>query len=452
MDSGAEGAEWRFAAVSVVGWQRIPAALAADVQDVIPCSALQEAMIAETARDSTAYCNWFLLELPASAIAAAAAGPFAAVAATVEGALCSLIQRNEILRTGFVTLDDGGFAQVVWKTSRPHQFRVVDALVSDWQLSPVLDGGMLEPPFTTHLLGGSEQHQQQQQPRRSAWQLGVRIHHALYDGWAWENMVADLRLLLLQAAAGSSPPPPPPPPPRPQFRAVVRWELAARSPDLVLAAKQFWRAVLAGAADTRLPSFHGRSDVPARAGAGGVSVHRIRLSTPRVQLERAARQSAVSAQVPVQAAWAYLLSAYTGQADVVFGTVASGRTAPVDRIGDILGPTILTLPVRIRIGQRRSVAAVLRELHAANRRLLEPRAQLPLAQIRRECCGGSGGAWFDSLVVWQQTANELPCDGDGALRVVETKDRLEVNRLPFAVPHPSFSLFGCRLPVLRLTS
>ena len=448
MGPGAEVAERQFAAVNVAGWQRIPAALAADVQDVIPCSALQEAMVAETARDSAAYCNWVLLELPASAIAAATAGPFAAVAATVEGALRSLIQRNEILRSGFVALDDGGFAQVVWKTSRPHQFRVVDALVSDWQLSPVLDGGLLEPPFAAHLLGGSEQ----QQPRRSAWQLGIRLHHALYDGWAWENMVADLRLLLLQAATGRNLPPPPPPPPRPQFRAVVRWELAARTPDLVLAAKQFWRALLADAADTRLPSFHGRSDVPARAGAGGVSVHRIRLSTPRVQLESAARQSAVSAQVPVQAAWAYLLSTYTGQTDVMFGTVASGRTAPVDRIGDILGPTILTLPVRIRVGQRRSVAAVLRELHVANRRLLEPRAQLPLAQIRRECCAGGGGAWFDSLVVWQQTANELPCDGDGALRVVETKDRLEVNRLPFPVPHPSFSLFGCRLPVLRLTS
>jgi non-ribosomal peptide synthetase component F len=110
--------------------------------------------------------------------------------------------------------------------------------------------------------------------------------------------------------------------------------------------------------------------------------------------------------------------------DIVFGTVASGRTVPVDGIEDVVGPTILTLPIRVQVGLHTKVSSLVKEIHAFNQKLLE-RTELGLREIRKEC--GVDG-WFDTLIIWQQTANEK--DGD-AFRIIENKDNLEVSAKHF---------------------
>ncbi|KAJ3104119.1 hypothetical protein HDU96_009027 [Phlyctochytrium bullatum] len=50
------------------------------------------------------------------------------------------------------------------------------------------------------------------------------------------------------------------------------------------------------------------------------------------------------------AGWAYLLSLYTQEKDILFGTLLSGRTLPVDDIESIMGPTFNTVIVRLNIG------------------------------------------------------------------------------------------------------
>ncbi|KAF8539319.1 hypothetical protein BDD12DRAFT_882702 [Trichophaea hybrida] len=379
--------ETRFSAVREAGFMRISASLIGDVQDVIPCTSLQESMIAETARNATAYCNWVLLELP-----------YTAQINEVETSLRALIQQNEILRTGFIVTDDG-FAQLIWKSSRSHQFKMVESFKPYWRIS--LDD-MLEPPFTTELIIDENNDKK----------LGFRIHHALYDGWSWENILSDFQTLLAGKQITAA---------RPQYRDVVRWEFT-RSPELTEFAKRFWRSNLEGAGETKLFSFHGHSDVEP-----GVSVQNICLSTSRSELESAARNSGVSSQVLIQTAWAYLLSSYVGKDDVVFGTVASGRTMPLDGIEDIVGPTILTLPIRVQVGLHSKIRGLIQEIHAFNRKLLE-RTELGLREIRKEC--GVDGL-FDTLIAWQQTANER--DGD-AFRIIESKDNLEFSLLIEAEP------------------
>lgn len=374
----------RFSAVRKAGFMRIPSSLIDDIQDIIPCTSLQESMIAETARNASAYCNWILLELPSTV-----------QINEVETSLRALIQQNEILRTGFFVVEEG-FAQLIWKSSRSHQFRMVESFEPNWRIS--LDD-MLEPPFTTDLLVSENGDKK----------LGIYIHHALYDGWSWENILSDFQILL----AGKQLPIV-----RPQYRHVVRWEFA-RSPALIKSTKEFWRSTLEDAGETRLPRFHGHSDVKL-----GVSIQDIRLSTSRSGLESAAKNSGVSPQVLVQTAWAYILSSYVGKKDIVFGTVASGRTVPVDGIEDVVGPTILTLPIRVQVGLHTKVSSLVKEIHAFNQKLLE-RTELGLREIRKEC--GIDG-WFDTLIIWQQTANEK--DGD-AFRIIENKDNLEVSAKHF---------------------
>ena len=84
-----------------------------------------------------------------------------------------------------------------------------------------------------------------------------------------------------------------------------------------------------------------------------------------------------------------------------------------------MGPTILTLPVRVNLGLNNDIMDILQDIHIFNRKLLE-HPEIGLREIRKEC--GVDGV-FDSLIVWQQTANEKT---SGALKVIESKDRLEV--------------------------
>jgi amino acid adenylation domain-containing protein len=367
-----------FRSTKEAGFLKIPEKLRDEVEDIIPCTSLQESMIAETAISASSYCNWILIEIGA-----------ATPVATVETAFGSLVERNEILRTGFVALDKG-FAQVIWKRPRDKQFKLVDSFAADWEIS--LDE-ILEPPFMVGLMVDPNGNKK----------LGIHIHHALYDGWSWENVMSEFQSLL----TGKNPSV------RPQYREIVKHELS-HSSESIEAAKNFWKASLEGAGETKLPNFHGRHDI-----APGVSIQSSRLSTSVSDLEVAARNVGVSPQVFAQSAWAHLLSFYVGNDDVAFGTVVSGRTVSLVGIEDIMGPTILTLPVRVQAGLQKNVADLLHEVHAFNRKLLE-HPELGLREVRKEC--GNAG-FFDSLIVWQQTANEK---SESSLRVLESKDRLEV--------------------------
>lgn len=64
----------------------------------------------------------------------------------------------------------------------------------------------------------------------------------------------------------------------------------------------------------------------------------------------------------LQGAWALLLSRYSGERDVVFGMVVSGREAPLARIDQIVGPLLNTLPIRVQVPADAEVVPWLQEL------------------------------------------------------------------------------------------
>ncbi|MCU9806792.1 amino acid adenylation domain-containing protein [Paraclostridium sp. AKS46] len=51
----------------------------------------------------------------------------------------------------------------------------------------------------------------------------------------------------------------------------------------------------------------------------------------------------------LQGSWAYLLSSYTGENDIVFGSIVSGRPVEMDGIESMVGLFINTVPVRIKL-------------------------------------------------------------------------------------------------------
>ena len=352
------------------------------IQDIIPCTSVQEAMLAETARDPEAYCNWILLELP-----------LRLPASTIEEAFRGVIDHNEILRTGFMIAGDG-FAQVIWRSSRTRQFSLADKVRSSWEVLSLEQ--LIEPPFTASLVKSTD-----------AWQLSIHLHHAIYDGWCWEQVLSDFSFYLSGSAKL---------PIRPQYRDIVQYELS-RSRESNEFSEGVWKDFLDGAPNSRLPNFHGHTAAPS-----GIFKETIGLRSSRSEYEASARKMGVSPQTLVQTAWGYLLSLFVGSPDVVFGTVISGRTVALTGVEDILGPTILTLPLRVKIRQGATTKDIVRDVYRSNRLVLE-NSGLPLREIRKVC--EIEGTQFDSLLVWQQT---LRTRGDPELvRQVESRDRLEAS-------------------------
>ena len=65
--------------------------------------------------------------------------------------------------------------------------------------------------------------------------------------------------------------------------------------------------------------------------------------------------------------FAILLSRYSGETDVVFGSTVSGRSAPVPGIERTVGVLINTLPVRVRLRPDEPVTALLASLSSNTR-------------------------------------------------------------------------------------
>src|SRR5262249_28580129 len=65
-----------------------------------------------------------------------------------------------------------------------------------------------------------------------------------------------------------------------------------------------------------------------------------------------ARKHRLTLNPLVQGAWALLLSRYSGEKDVVFGTVVSGRPTSLDGSESMMGLFINTLPVRVAVDEQ----------------------------------------------------------------------------------------------------
>ncbi|WP_176522387.1 non-ribosomal peptide synthetase [Bacillus toyonensis] len=79
-------------------------------------------------------------------------------------------------------------------------------------------------------------------------------------------------------------------------------------------------------------------------------------------LQEWVRNSRLTLNTLVQGAWAYLISRYSGESDIVFGVTSSGR--PTDLMGaeNMVGLFINTLPTRIRLTDNTSVVDWLRKI------------------------------------------------------------------------------------------
>ncbi|KAF2852767.1 nonribosomal peptide synthetase-like protein 2 [Plenodomus tracheiphilus IPT5] len=379
----------------------LPHHLYSKITQTLPCTSLQEAMLAETFVRPNAYWNWVEVEISSSC-----------TYAEICDSLRLICQNNEILRTGFApaTSRTGTYTQLVWEQLSHSQIQQVSEFSHNHVLST--EEALLYPLRM-------DVRMDLESPR-----ILFKLHHAIYDGWSFDLLLQDLHRCLGNKNLA----------PRPQFRDVTRYLLHGISKEECIQAKEYWTGVLHDFVPTTLPNYHGK--IVYKQGLRRL-YHRSQVKTS-ILIKRA-HELGVSPQVYFQAATALILTRYTGSNDVTFGNVASGRAIPVTGVEDIIGPCIASLPCRINLEGALQVRDLLRMIQRSNRKSLQY-STFPLRDIGKAAGLEPGTRLFDVLFVWQQP---LTYGSDDALtaKVIDSADDSEMKLTLEFEPRQDFVSF-----------
>jgi amino acid adenylation domain-containing protein len=234
-------------------------------------------------------------------------------------------------------------------------------------------------------------------------------HHILMDGWCLPILLKEV-LTWYHAIRGTEAPSFELPVP---YRRYIAWQ---QQQDPV-AAEQFWRATLKGFTVPTAIGEDRKADASDEDGSHGIET--LTLSAAETAAMQAyARHHHVTLNTLVQGAWALLLSRYSGETDIVFGTTVSGRSADIPGIETIIGLFINTLPLRMPVPPDAIVHRWLRDLLERNSDLRQYE-QTPLANIQGWSEVPRGRSLFDSLIVFDNHPMDETVERDPSELVVE---------------------------------
>ena len=199
---------------------------------------------------------------------------------------------------------------------------------------------------------------------------------------------------------------------RKSYREHIIW-LQHHLTDNRDAAQAFWRERLAGVtAPTSLDAV--MRPVEQRDAAAGHDTLRFRINqgaSDAIRAQCAASKFRVSTFV--EAAWALVLAAFSGQQEVVFGTTRACRRSSIPGADRIIGLFINTVPVRAVMPAALPLASFLSHLRAGQIavRLFE---HTPLVDVIASADVPNGSALFDTIIVFndQDDDTRLRAFGD----------------------------------------
>ncbi|MEU9853530.1 amino acid adenylation domain-containing protein [Streptomyces sp. NPDC047974] len=302
-----------------------------------------------------------------------------------------VVDRTPVLRTAIADAEGGRPLQVVHRNVR------VPVVVEDWseltetqQLerarllaeTPAEPLDLSRPPLLRLHLA-----------RLSPSRVHVRYssHHLILDGWSFADVLGEV---FAEHAALSGRETEPPRPRRP-FRAYVRW---LQEQDTA-AAQAYWTGLLAGfSAPTALP--YDRPPLRSHQSRDTGHVDLALTAEETARLERFAREARVTVNTLLQGAWALLLSRYSGDRQVCFGTTVGGRPADLPGSDGMIGLFINTLPARLTVSPDSELRSWLREIQVQQ---LDGRQYeyVSLSEVRRWAAIPAGTDLFESCVVFE---------------------------------------------------
>lgn len=339
------------------------------IQDVYPCSSLQEGLVAASMQHPGAYVSRNVFQLPLSVDID-----------RLKLAWEKTVDQVDILRSRIVNTQSLKSYQAVLE-SHEIEWEHYSSLTSangNIQSVPERNGGVLARYAIVNSADSDTRY------------LIWIVHHALYDAWSMPSVLN----LVSQFYYGDG---------AERIRLAVPFaNFAKYLADVdAQASDEFWKARFQGTSPaTHFPPVSSTTD----AESSGKSLkHTIQYEKDNIGVD-------VTTSTLVRAAWALVLGSQAGSDDVVFGETLSGRDIDLDYVEDIIGPTLTTVPSRIQIDRHATVGQFLRSIHDQATRVI-PHQHAGLQHIKRLGGAMAVACDFRNLLVIQ-SASEASSQDD----------------------------------------
>ena len=339
------------------------------IEDIFPCTALQEGLLAMTARSSGKYVGHYIAELKPEVDTV-----------RLQEAWQRVSERASILRTRIVDLPWHGLVQVVleetltWRTffSLDEYHRSSQNAGIEMQKDVVNTTSMgLGTPLSRLAIILDE--------AAGKRYLALTHHHATYDGWSVPLLQQEVEKAYRDGEAKLSSLP---------MQSFVKYALKQHGEDGVA----FWKQQFADIEASPFPALPAKTYEPKPDKVINHSIDSIRWPA-----------CGVTPSSTLRTAWATLISWYVDSPDVTFGAVVSGRQAPVPGIENVAGPTIATVPLRILV--RGTVNELLHQVQGQAMEMI-PFEQYGLQHVRQISEEAKFACDFQSLLLVHPSVEE----------------------------------------------
>lgn len=330
------------------------------IQDAYPCSRLQEGLLALSIKQSGAYVARYVFKLAQSI-----------KISDFKAAWQRTVDETDILRSRIPHGETFGFMQVVLKQHELDWQTVNHLKETEEQVQiPGENGGSLTRYY---MVEDSDSRY-----------FVLLIHHSLYDGWSLPLVLQRIEENYSTITGISKYKDILPPAPYVNFIQFLQ-EISPETSD------DFWINKLA---DSSWASHYPSSKYVEKE-----HIQTLQQSHTSV-IRKDLNKLGVTLPVVLRAAWALLLSIYTNSSDVLFGETLAARDVPVHRIIDICGPTLTTVPQKIRIDRSLTIQQYLQSVQRLSTDII-PYQHAGLQHIKRLGPDATAACDFQNLLVIQ---------------------------------------------------
>ncbi|BCS21596.1 nonribosomal peptide synthetase ftmA [Aspergillus puulaauensis] len=331
-----------------------------EIEDIYPCTPLQEGMLALSSSQPQMYVGQIVFGMPEDVDVS-----------QFKAAWQSTADATPILRTRIIHTPQGLLqvvlrGRLVWETYN----KTPEACAS------VVGSQIGSPgaPLIRFALGDGDHRGE----------FALTVHHAVWDAWTM-RLIHDALERSFQGEPTKKHP----------FHPFIQYLQQVDGATM----DDFWRTELA---DLEAPSFPALPSTQHRPAPTAMLRHTVE------KIEVVARIHTMASYIHL--AWSLLVAHYTDSTEAVHGAIVSGRNAPVADINELAGPTIATVPVRVRVRPEDTISAALEQIQTCMVRMV-PHEQAGLLRIAKTSPDAARACSFQShlnIQVVEQEHRLLP--------------------------------------------
>ena len=347
------------------------------IEDIYPCSPLQTALVALSAKVSGLYVANFVFKLPESLNLA-----------MYKEAWDAVVRKTPILRTRFFQTSTQMMQAVLTGDNEWNHGDNLQAFLRRDKSSPMSLGKSSSRFAIVQGSSGSGERY-----------LVLTLHRAIYDAQSLGNLFSTVNKAYLRTPLLDEP--------QTGYNAFIK-HLEGQDE---LSSKAYWQSQMADAPVMSFPALPTISYQPAALSKHSLDIH--------VQQNR---QSGFTMSTFIRATWALILARYADDVDdVVFGATLSGRTAGFPGVETIVGPTTAVVPVRVHLNKEsQTIHDLLHSIQAqATEMMTGSLEQWGLRNIRNLSDDIRAACDFQTLLMVDQGSDDQSTEDDLGITEVD---------------------------------